>query len=273
MASSATKRIWYSQYACEKSGDFPEAYILIGDREVADPTLEAWSAFNQALTIAGYDAVRVGTYNCRPITGGSKLSLHAYGIAVDIDPFALGNPYYGRKNPKGWRFSWSETKFTEGQVIAVESIRTNDGKKAFLWGGRWNTVKDYMHWEIDVPPSSLATGINWATVPGGLLKGEQMLKKGDKGFAVERYQNGILGWNSKALPLFGADGDFGDETVTWVKKYQAAANLDQTGMIDGITGALLLEYVEDRVGGGGITEAEGDNRWVRRGINVTSKFN
>ncbi len=49
MASTATKRIWYAQYACEKSGDFPEVYILIRDREVADPTVEAWMAFHQAL--------------------------------------------------------------------------------------------------------------------------------------------------------------------------------------------------------------------------------
>ncbi len=240
MASSATKRIWYSQYACEKSGDFPEAYILIGDREVADPTLEAWAAFHQALTVAGYDAVRVGTYNCRPITGGSKLSLHAYGIAVDIDPFALGNPYYGRSHPKGWRFSWAETKFTEGQVIAVESIRTNDGKKAFLWGGRWNTVKDYMHWEIDVPPSSLATGINWNTVPGGAqlaaLRVEELQETLNKMGAKDH--------EGKALVV---DGDFGARS--------------QSAWINGM-----------RQGGGGITQGKADARYVRRNVNVTSKF-
>lgn len=272
MASSATKRIWYAQYACQKSGVFPRTFILIGDRKVCPVTVEAFQAFDQALTLADYDAVSVGTYVCRPITGGRKLSLHSYGIAPDIDPYSLGNPYYGRSHPKAWKFSWDNTKFTQAQVEAVERIRTNDGKKVFLWGGRWLTIKDYMHWEIDVPPSSLATGINWRTVPGGILegKGGQVLKNGDEGNAVGKFQTGLLGWNANALPKGGADKDFGEETEEWVKKYQGDADLTVTGMIDGLTGSLLLEYVEDRAGGVG--KHEHDDRYVRSGINVTSKF-
>lgn len=235
-------------------------------------TIEAHQAFDQALTLADYNAVSVGTYNCRLITGGSRLSLHAYGIASDTDPYSLGNPYYGRTHPKAWKFSWNNTKFTRTQVEAVEGIRTNNGKKVFLWGGRWITIKDYMHWEIDVAPSDLATGINWKTVPGGRLEGEeQVLKRGDKGNAVTKFQAGLLGWNPSALPNFGADGDFGGETEEWVKNYQSAADLAVTGTIDGVTGTLLMEYVEDRVGGG-ISQEEGDARWVRRNVNVTSKF-
>ena len=74
------------------------------------------------------------------------------------------------------------------------------------------------------------------------------LSKGDKGHAVTKHQNGLMAWNPKALPKFGADGDFGGETETWVKTYQEAADLDETGVIDGVTSALIISYTID--GGG-----------------------
>lgn len=240
MASSATKRIWWARYACKKSGDFSHVTILgKANREVAFPTVEAWAAFDQALTLADYNAVSVGTYNCRPITGGRKLSLHAYGIACDLDPYSLGNPYYGRSNPKGWKFSWSETKFTEAQVMAIESIRTNNGKKVFLWGGRWNTIKDYMHWEIDVAPSTLTTGINWKTVPGGAqLAGLQVID-------LQKTLNemGAKDFEGKALV---EDDEYGPRT--------------QSAWINGMKQ------------GPSVGKHEHDDRYVRRGVKVSSKF-
>lgn len=170
MASTATRRLWYANYACEKYGDFPEI-ILRGKRsEVCPATVEAWLALDLVLTVTGYIAVSVGTQNCRPITGGRELSLHAYGIAVDFDPFGYGNPYYAKGTWKGARFSWNETKFTPSQIDAVEKIRTVGNKQVWRWGGRWLLSKDYMHFEIDVPPKDLdekqGGGINWHTVLG-----------------------------------------------------------------------------------------------------------
>lgn len=75
------------------------------------------------------------------------------------------------------------------------------------------------------------------------------LKRGDKGHAVTKHQNGLMAWNPDALPKFGADSDFGGETETWVKNYQKAADLDQTGVIDGVTSALIISYtIEADVG-------------------------
>lgn len=238
MASTATKRIWYANYACEKSGPFPTVYILgFGNRKVCPVTVNAWDAFNAALVATGYDAQSVGTYNCRVITGGTKLSLHAYGIAIDIDPFALGNGYYSGLSV----FSWSKTEFTSEQVKAVEAIRTKNGKKVFRWGGWWTSSRDYMHWEVDVAPADLATGIDWTTVPGG----EPLA-----GLRVEDLQEtlnamGAKDHEGKALVV---DGEYGPRT--------------QSAWINGM-----------KMGGSsGITQAQGDVRYVRRGVAVTSTF-
>lgn len=80
---------------------------------------------------------------------------------------------------------------------------------------------------------------------------DQMLKRGSKGNAVTKVQIALRGWNPSALPKFGTDGDFGAETEQWVMNYQRAAGLDPTGIADGVTVALLMEYVADRVGGAG----------------------
>jgi hypothetical protein len=72
---------------------------------------------------------------------------------------------------------------------------------------------------------------------------EIVLKKGDKGKAVTHYQNALLAWDPNALPQYGADGDYGNETVTWVTNFQTAHDLDTTGIIDGVTADMLSGYL------------------------------
>jgi hypothetical protein len=43
------------------------------------------------------------------------------------------------------------------------------------------------------------------------------LKKGSKGDNVRRLQNALLKLNPSALPKYGADGDFGNETEGWLQ--------------------------------------------------------
>jgi len=54
------------------------------------------------------------------------------------------------------------------QMIAdILAIKTKDGDRVFDWGGSWETIKDAMHFELDIGPSKLASGIDWSTVKGG----------------------------------------------------------------------------------------------------------
>lgn len=90
-----------------------------------------------------------GAYVCRQITGGSGYSLHAYGIAIDIN--WQDNPYSAANR--------TVTDMPPAMVAAIETIRTTNGKPVWGWGGHYRTIKDPMHYEIVCTPADLATGI------------------------------------------------------------------------------------------------------------------
>lgn len=69
-----------------------------------------------------------------------------------------------------------------------------------------------------------------------------MIKKGAAGAAVESLQRLLMAWDAKALTKYGADGDFGSETLKWVKAYQKAAGLEVDGVVGPITWASLKKY-------------------------------
>jgi len=186
-----------------------------------------------------------GSYSCREITGGGSTSRHSWPIAFDIN--AKTNPY--KRTPSLRKILWGvDTDMPAAMVREIELI-TADGIVAFTWGGRWRTVKDAMHYQIRVTLGEIAAGVY---APRGFYDGTNggelsQLKRGDEGNAVRKHQEGLIAWNPDALPEFGADADFGGETEAWVKNYQRAADLVQNGIIDGVTSALILSYLE---GGG-----------------------
>ena len=94
------------------------------------------------------DGNGTGAFACRPIRGGTAYSQHAYGLAVDLNPFQ--NPY------------------RRGDVVLPElasayldrdwlrpGMITPDGPavRAFAsvgweWGGTWSSLKDYQHFSL-----------------------------------------------------------------------------------------------------------------------------
>ena len=128
-------------------------------------------------------------------------------------------------------------------IEAIEAIRTKGGFPEFECGGRWANIKDPMHFQVSkCTRAQLMRGIDWATVLEDDDDMGQTLKFGDRGNAIRKFQGALRMWNPNALPLYGADGDFGVETVEWVRRYQTAAQINPSGEIDGITGALLADY-------------------------------
>lgn len=93
-------------------------------------------------------------YNCRRITGGTGYSLHAYGIAIDIN--SLANPYGPRLI----------TDMPPAMVAAIKAIKTKGGHRVWGWGGDYSRNKDAMHFEVVASPGELATGIDWRSVAG-----------------------------------------------------------------------------------------------------------
>ena len=87
-----------------------------------------------------------GSFNCRPIRGTSTWSQHAFGLAVDINP--VQNPYIGSTGhvtPPSGKAYRDRSQHEQGMIrphgVVVEAF---DGI-GWGWGGRWHTIKDYMH--------------------------------------------------------------------------------------------------------------------------------
>lgn len=93
-------------------------------------------------------------FNYRVVDGTTSLSKHAYGLAIDINPYY--NPYvvFGRNadgsdyiSPPG-----SEVYADRSQNFAYK-IDENDlcyrlfTEHGFTWGGNWNSSKDYQHFQ------------------------------------------------------------------------------------------------------------------------------
>lgn len=71
-----------------------------------------------------------GCYNFRPMRGGHNLSMHSYGIAIDLDP---------EHNPLGKKYSVNAGMMPQ----AVVDIFTAEG---WTWGGKWSRP-DAMHFQ------------------------------------------------------------------------------------------------------------------------------
>lgn len=58
------------------------------------------------------------------------------------------------------------------------------------------------------------------------------IRKGQKGDNVKKLQQLILGINNKALPKFGADGDFGNETASAISRLIGKESIDNQADLD-----------------------------------------
>jgi hypothetical protein len=92
-------------------------------------------------------------FNFRVVSGTTKLSKHAQGLAIDINP--LYNPYVHLNNGKVEPANAKAyaTNRTASRKLPVSFINTSDPcyrlfiQHGFRWGGAWRTVKDYQHFE------------------------------------------------------------------------------------------------------------------------------
>ena len=101
----------------------------------------------EADDIKSMQANNTSCFNFRKIAGSKKLSKHARGLAIDINP--LYNPYVkgstvspeeGR--PYANRRKDFPYKIDENDLCYKEFIA-----HGFKWGGSWNSLKDYQHFE------------------------------------------------------------------------------------------------------------------------------
>lgn len=142
---------------------------LIVNRRIADDVLEIFYdlycsryPLQEVSLVDKYDADdersmaanNTSCFNYREIAGTDKLSNHAYGLAIDINP--LINPcirqgsgtaaeeqsVYAQRDMTKCRGAYKAYMIQKGDYI----YRLFQ-KHGFSWGGDWSSVKDYQHFE------------------------------------------------------------------------------------------------------------------------------
>jgi D-alanyl-D-alanine carboxypeptidase len=99
---------------------------------------------------ASMDDDNTSAFNDRKITGGGSTSLHAYGLAIDINP--LQNPYIKKTNgvaavsPKAGAPYVNRSVKHQGMTESVVDIFAENG--FFIWGGSWHDPIDYQHFQV-----------------------------------------------------------------------------------------------------------------------------
>jgi hypothetical protein len=91
----------------------------------------AFEGFLGELEDSGYDIKSIGGYNNRNIRGTNTKSQHAFGNAIDINPYAEGNGF----SPKL-------------QTNLPPNVSEMAAKYGISWGGDWQGKKDAMHFEF-----------------------------------------------------------------------------------------------------------------------------
>lgn len=90
-------------------------------------------------------------FNYREIVGSKTLSKHALGLAIDINP--LYNPYVKEKDNITTILPTEGEPYIDRTLTNIYFISKEDlcykafTKRGFTWGGSWNSLKDYQHFE------------------------------------------------------------------------------------------------------------------------------
>ena len=94
---------------------------------------------------ASIEADNTSAFNCRPATGSSRWSNHAYGLAVDINP--IENPYVsgGRTSHPASRPYLDRSRVRPGMAVAGGPLVDAFDARGWGWGGRWSGTLDYQH--------------------------------------------------------------------------------------------------------------------------------
>ena len=94
-------------------------------------------------------ADNTSAFNCRLVPGTTVWSQHAYGRAVDLNPFENPEISDGQADPPA-AAAWADRSRASAAMI-------RDGDAAWrafhaigwTWGGDWSSLKDYMHFSAN----------------------------------------------------------------------------------------------------------------------------
>ncbi len=110
-----------------------------------------WTGDPTTTDSASIEENNTSAFLYRPATGSSKLSKHAYGMAIDINP--QQNPYVSYRTGEA---VWDHANANDyiDRTTGLPHMITHDDicyhiftKYGFVWGGDWEYIKDYQHFE------------------------------------------------------------------------------------------------------------------------------
>jgi hypothetical protein len=114
---------------------------------ISDPRFRKNGRWDDDLSMI---ANNTSCFNYRNVTGGTTLSNHATGRAVDIN--TVQNPYYKgqiKLPPNGTYDPTAEGTFTADSALVklFQSL-------GWTWGGTWKSPTDYQHFEKPLPKAA-----------------------------------------------------------------------------------------------------------------------
>jgi len=107
---------------------------------ISDPRFREDGRWDDDLSMA---ANNTSAFNYRMITGGGRLSRHALGRAIDINP--LLNPYI--KGSLVLPPSATYDPGAAGTLTPDHPVVRAFLQRGWTWGGTWDVPKDYQHFE------------------------------------------------------------------------------------------------------------------------------
>jgi hypothetical protein len=92
------------------------------------------------------EADNTSAFNCRRVEGTSRWSLHAFGLAIDVNP--IENPYVtaaGTTSHRASRPYLDRNRIRPGMAYSGGALVEAFRSIGWGWGGDWSGVKDYQH--------------------------------------------------------------------------------------------------------------------------------
>ena len=94
-------------------------------------------------------ADNTSAFNCRLVPGTSVWSQHAYGLAVDINPFENPEIQNGQVDPPA-AAAWADRSRSSAAMIREGDAAWSAFRSiGWTWGGDWRSLKDYMHFSAN----------------------------------------------------------------------------------------------------------------------------
>jgi hypothetical protein len=136
---------------------------LLVNASVADDLVEIFRRLHEirfpieemrVIRLEEIDAHPTGDWNdttafvCRPAVGSGSWSQHAYGTAVDVNPFH--NPYLKGDLvlPELASVYLDRPDQRPGMIAAGDDVVQAFAAIGWGWGGNWNSLKDWMHFSL-----------------------------------------------------------------------------------------------------------------------------